>query len=102
MIHDPTDLVGEAEALETRQRQAEHRARLEAQDWKWVMSQKRGRRLVWRLLSRTGLYRSSFTGTSQTFFLEGERNIGLGVLAILMEHCPDDYAKMMVEQREYE
>ena len=103
MSLDPTDVVGlERQQDAKREEDRQYRQRLAA-DWTWLMSQKRGRRLVWRLLSQTGLFRSSFTGSnSQTFFNEGQRNVGLWITALLTEHCPEDYAKMTVEQREYQ
>lgn len=44
-----------------------------------------GKRFLWWLLSETHLYRQSFTGNSMTYFLEGERAVGLKVLGLLVE-----------------
>jgi len=44
-----------------------------------------GKRLLWWLLAETHVYRSSFTGNSLTYFLEGERAVGLKVLGLLVE-----------------
>lgn len=102
MSDDPTDIAALDRKQEAkREEDRQYRQRMAA-DWKWLIAQKRGRRLIWRLLSMTGMFRSSFTGNSQTFFNEGARNIGLQVTAILTEHCPEDYAKMFVEQQEYQ
>lgn len=98
---DIFDVQGE----QARETEARERARLaeqgEVNDWKWLMSTARGRRLAYRLLERTGIYRTSMTGNSYTFFNEGQRNIGLFVQAVVTEHCPEDYAKMLVEKRDY-
>lgn len=102
MNEDPTNLPALAEAQAARKTKAEHAALLKASDYKWLMSQPRGRRLMWRLLEETGLFRSSFTGNSETFFREGERNVGLKTMAILNEHCVEDYAQMLLEKRDYE
>jgi hypothetical protein len=99
---DPTDLKANEAQARARTSKAEAVALMKASDWKWLMSQPRGRRLVWRLLEETGQHRSSFTGNSETFFREGERNVGLKITAILGQHCVEDYAKMLVEQRDYE
>lgn len=101
MNDDPTDLRGAEAQAKARVAKAEAVAAMKVSDWKWLMSQARGRRLVWRLLEETGQGRSSFTGNSETFFREGERNVGLKITAILGQHCVDDYAKMLVEQRDY-
>ena len=75
---------------------------LEAGDFKWIMSNKRGRRFIWRLLEKAGVFRSSFTGNSETFFREGARNIGLQVLAMVHEHTPESYTLMLSEQKEHD
>lgn len=36
-----------------------------------------GKKILWWLLNQTHVFQSSFTGNSQTFFLEGERAVGL-------------------------
>jgi hypothetical protein len=97
---DPLDLRGQERVKE----QSEERTKLalqnEQDDFKWLMSSKRGRRIVWRLLERTGVYRSSFTGNSETFFREGQRNVGLMLMAQINEFSPDQYALMLKEQQD--
>lgn len=97
---DPLDLRGQERAKE----QSEERTKLalqnEQDDFKWLMSSKRGRRIVWRLLERTGVYRSSFTGNSETFFREGQRNVGLMLMAQINEFSPDQYALMLKESQD--
>ena len=55
---------------------------------------------MWRLLERTGVFRTSFTGNSETFFREGQRNVGLMLMAQIHEVCPDQYALMLKEQND--
>ena len=100
--YDPLDLLGQEEAHKLSAEQRENRAKVDAQDFKWVVSNKRGRRFVMALLERSGVFRSSFTGNSQTFFNEGQRNIGLSVLAMIHMHSPETYALMLSEQRDHE
>lgn len=64
------------------------------------MSTPSGRRFVWRQLQRAGVFRSSFTGNSQTFFNEGQRNIGLMLLTDVHEFCPEQYIPMLKESKE--
>ena len=82
---------------------AEQHARFVSQrdrdDFKWLMDDKRGRRIMWRLLERTGVFRSSFTGNSETFFLEGQRNVGLMLMAQIHDACPEKYTAMLEEQK---
>ncbi len=72
---------------------------VEANDWKWLLSSKQGRRFTWRLLSECGVFRSSFTGNSETFFREGKRAVGLHMLAEISAHCPEQYALMQAESK---
>lgn len=71
----------------------------ELNDIKALMSQPAGRRFMWRLLTRCGVYQSSFTGNSGTFFKEGERNVGLWVLADIHETALDEFLAMMKEAK---
>lgn len=97
---DPLDLRGQERAKE----QSDERNKLsfdqERADLQWLMGSKRGRRIMWRLLERTGVWRSSFTGNSETFFREGQRNVGLWLMAQIHEVCPDHYALMLKEQQD--
>jgi hypothetical protein len=74
-----------------------------AKDLQWLVSQRRGRRIVWRLLERAGVFRSSFsTDAGVTAFNEGRRYNGNELLVQLVTHSPEQYALMLKEQREYE
>lgn len=70
---------------------------VEANDWKWQMSSKQGRRVVWRLLGEAGVFRSSFTGNSETFFREGKRAMGLHMLEEIQTHCAEAFGLMQQE-----
>lgn len=75
----------------------QHKAERHAADIKWLLADERGRRLFWRWMSEAGVFRSSFTGNSETFFREGERNRGLKLLDDLNAHAPEAYALMQQE-----
>lgn len=95
--HDPFDFKGQQESAE----QAAHRDLLartaQGDDFKWIMSHKQGRRFVWRMLELSGMYRTSMTGNSQTFFNEGMRNFGIWLTALSVEHCVEHYTLMFNE-----
>lgn len=78
------------------------RRRRELEDVALVLSSVEGRRFYWRMLERCGIHKSSFTGNNTTFFNEGERNIGLLLLADLEEADPDAYVKCLKEARKEE
>lgn len=96
---DPFDLHGqEAMAHEKRERE-----RLEQQseesDVKWLMSNKRGRRIIWRLLNQSGVFRLSFNTDSMLMaFAEGNRNFGNRILSLVHSQCPELYPVMVKEQ----
>lgn len=98
--HDPFDIVGHEQTEREREKQQRTAAYLAAEDMKWLMGSRRGRRIAWRILDRTGIYRSSFTGNSETYFREGMRNVGLMLMAQIHEVCPESYTLMMKEQNE--
>lgn len=94
---DSDDPEAVREALRLRE---EQKRRRDEDDFKWLMSDKRGRRVMWRLLAETGLYKTSFTGNSETFFREGARNVGLKLMAQIHELTPDAYGLMLKESKE--
>lgn len=65
-----------------------------------VMATPQGRRWIWWLLDRCGVFRTSFTGDHVTYFNEGSRNVGLMVIADINAACPDFYLTMMTEAKD--
>ncbi|MBX3502803.1 MAG: hypothetical protein KF889_25440 [Alphaproteobacteria bacterium] len=63
------------------------------------MSHKQGRAWVWDMLGACGLYRTSARSGDphMTYFHEGERNVGLRLLAQLQRVCPDHFKTMTEE-----
>jgi hypothetical protein len=67
-------------------------------DLRRVAATPEGRRFLWRLLGRAGIFRLSFVGDAAgTAFREGERNMGLWVLNDLLSLCPERFRQMMDE-----
>ena len=96
---DPLDLRGQERAKEEAASRTQLARVNEDDDFKWLMGSKRGRRIVWRLLDRTGVFRLSFnTNSMQMAFAEGNRNEGLRTLAQIHALCPELYPVMMKEQ----
>ena len=98
MEHDPLDIHSQ-EATQAEQALTARLAReTEEADVKWLMSSKRGRRIVWRLLDQSGVFRSSFNPTAMVMaFNEGNRNYGNRTLALVHQYCPEMYPQMMKE-----
>jgi len=91
--------AGDRTHVSERQKRRRLKGERDDADLLWLMNQREGRRFVWRLLQACHLYETSFTGTSSTFFREGERNVGLLVLADITRLCPELYARMVGEQQ---
>ena len=82
------------------QKQAERLVAQRHNAFRSVMATAEGRRWIWWLLERCGVFRTSFTGDNATFFNEGTRNVGLMVIADINALCPEHFATMMTEARE--
>lgn len=96
---DLTDVNAQAREAEAAGQKQSTTRRTEVEDLRWLMGHKQGRRFVTRLLDKAGVYRTSFTGNSETFFREGMRNLGLFVLSEVMEVTPEQFAKMLEENK---
>jgi hypothetical protein len=97
---DPLDIRSQEESVAN----AEERVRFdrleEVEDLKWILSNKRGRRDVYRRLERAGVWQSSFSTNALTMaFQEGSRNEGLRLLSLIQTHCVDRYAEMLKEAK---
>ena len=96
--YDPTDTRALDRAHAERQTRDKAQADTEVSDVKWLMKGPRGRRHIWRQLELAGVFRSSFNTNAMTMaFAEGQRNIGLRLLGMVHEHCPELY-NIMVEE----
>jgi hypothetical protein len=96
--YDPLDIRGQ-ERTEADKKLRDKLVRdNEEADLKWLMSNKRGRRIVWRLLDQAGVFRLSFnTNSMQMAFAEGNRNFGNRTLSLIHSHCAELYPQMVKE-----
>lgn len=96
--YDPLDLRGQERKKADEDLHERLARETEEADLKWLMSSKRGRRVVWRLLDRAGIFRLSFnTNAMAMAFAEGNRNEGLRILALIHTLCPELYPTMVKE-----
>jgi hypothetical protein len=63
-------------------------------------STRQGKIFMWQILGLCNLYTSTFTGNSQTFYLEGKRDVGLDILKLLEDADPTIYPKLILENQE--
>jgi hypothetical protein len=90
--------AGDRRHVERREKTAKRAHQQRNEDFRWLMGDARGRRIVWDLLARAGLFRSSLAASAElTAFNEGRRDLGLVTLADVMRLCPEQYARMQAE-----
>ena len=98
--YDPTDLRSQEKQKTERVSREKLAKENEETDIKWLMGTKRGRRILWRLMDQSGVFRLSFnTNAMQMAFAEGNRNFGNRMLAMIHEQCPELYSVMVKEQK---
>jgi len=98
--YNPLDLKSQQKSKDKKKFEDRIGRQNEEADIKWLMSSKRGRRLVWRLLEQAGVFRSSFnTNAMAMSFSEGNRNYGLQILNLIHTLCPELYPTMIKEQK---
>lgn len=74
----------------------------EIADLKKLLDTEWGRRIVWRLLSRAGIYEISYNldgPRDAVIFKEGRREIGLFLMAEIHAARPDAYMLMIEENK---
>ncbi len=69
-------------------------------DIEWMMSDVRGRRLMWHWLSTSYVFSTTYTGESMSgAFNEGRRAVGLQIMSDLMRYASEQYLVMQQENR---
>ena len=95
---DPLDQQGQEHAKNLLDERKKLAYRTEIDDVKWLMSDKRGRRIVWRILEEACVFKLSFDASPIVMsFNEGRRSEGLRLMATLHEHCSARYQEMVEE-----
>ncbi|MCC7304754.1 MAG: hypothetical protein IT558_00685 [Alphaproteobacteria bacterium] len=96
---DPLDLEAEAKQETENDLLEKRQAIHEAEDFLWIMSDKRGRRFIWGVLERAGLFSQSFDGTAEgTIFADGLKNEGRLIMGLIFAHCPGAFTQMILER----
>lgn len=81
-----------------REKREEKRRNREIDDLRRVLAIVEGRRVIWRLLSEAGIYRSTFDANALSMaFKEGKRDIGLFLIEDINAHAAASFAQMQRE-----
>lgn len=65
----------------------------------FILQTEQGRMYLSEVLDFCGLYQTSFTGNSETYFKEGKRNVALKIMADMAKVDPNSYINMMIETK---
>jgi hypothetical protein len=95
---DPFDLPTQNRAENDRRHAVALDRRAEAEDWQWLMTSKKGRRIMRDLIDHCGVARSSFASGNETFYREGKRAVGLYVLRQAWTHAPAACLEMLKDE----
>jgi hypothetical protein len=76
-------------------------------DFKWLMGSPKGRRIAYWLIASAGVYQTTFEETPvrsnymalSMAHAEGRKDMGYRVMNAINMICPDEYFKMVKEQR---
>lgn len=69
-------------------------------DYRFVLKEAPGRRLIYHILGMCGIYHVSMTGNSYTYFNEGMRQVGVTILNEITEADEGAYIAMQTEELE--
>lgn len=95
---DPRDTEQIEQERSAAAQAADLAAKQEQADFRWLMSDPRGRRLVWAQLAAAGVFRTTFDPNPQQMaFAEGHRSAGLRLMSQLLTLTPDHYHTMTKE-----
>jgi len=85
---------------EVKAQEDERRRMLEQElsDVRWILSDARGRRFIWRLFDYCGVYRTVMTGNSYTFHNAGKQDVGHFVMGEVSMADPMALVNMTREQ----
>lgn len=97
--YDPTDLVGQKNAQVKREEDASAEKKSVGHDIKRLLGTDWGRRILWRVLTDAGVFRTSFRLNNEMAYLEGRRSVGLDLIAQANEASPENYILMLEEAR---
>jgi len=92
--------VANKQGIKSKEEKEKNKRKQELEDIKSILKTKPGLRFFKRFLKEGRLFQTTFTGNSQTFFLEGHRNLGLIFFNDICEAAPDKIAKLMINKKE--
>ena len=90
--------AGDEEQVQDLQNQIAVKRRQELEDIRNLTRNPSGLRFLKRLFAEGKVFQTTFTGNSQTFFLEGHRNLALKFLHDVVEAAPETLPRLMLQE----
>lgn len=95
------DNAADRKDIRRREKEAKIATAQRAQVVHQIMSTVQGREWMWSKLAEARVFHQTFTGDAlQSAFNEGQRALGLSMLAEVMLSCPDQYIQAQRESNE--
>lgn len=92
--------AGDENAVADKEKDNKSKREQELEDIKTLMNMPVGIRFFKRFMEEGRVFHTSFTGNSQTFFLEGHRNLALKFLNDIREAAPQKIVELMIVEEE--
>lgn len=74
-----------------------------ADDMKSVLSSIQGKRVIWRLMSQCGTFKSvHHPSGSQVYYNAGQQDIGHFIMTLVLDAEPKKFLEMQIEAKDYE
>ncbi len=96
---DPIDITDHQQLRADREAAAKLAATERADDLRWLMSDRRGRRFVARLFADCGLQAGIWRASSEMPYLEGRRSVAVGLNDELRRAEFENHIRMQQENR---
>lgn len=71
---------------------------LHVSDVEFMLRNSQSRRFLWWILQGCGIYGISYDGKDASAFAEGQRNVGLKIIADISAVSPTAYPELLLEQ----
>jgi len=94
VVHNASD----ENAVKSKEQKEKNERAQELEDIKLLIETAPGLRFFKRLIVEGRVFQTTFTGNSQTFFLEGHRNLALKFFSDIADAAPHKVAELMINK----
>lgn len=88
-MKDPTDLQAQQRARQAADIQRKGQEASDQKDFLEMIATPAGKRYLRRVIATCGVFQTTYTGNSETFFKEGRRSVGLELLDDVRKWAPE-------------